>query len=104
MVIYLVSGMDIQVTPSAHTYALKYNLVYFLCKVTGEEKAEVTWAFNGKLIKSPPPYAMKWSEGGMLMIRPLFVGRSDGFYECIAKDSKGTTMRKGFQLTVKEGR
>ena len=37
------------------------------------------------------------------MIRPLFVGRTDGRYECVAKDTKGKTIRKGFRLTVKAG-
>ena len=38
------------------------------------------------------------------MIRPLFVGRTDGRYECVAKDTKGKTIRKGFRLTVKAGK
>ena len=85
---------------------MKYNLVYFLCEVknAGSSAVEISWAVNDKLVRSPPPYSLKWSRGKILMIRPLFMGRSDGFYECIAKDKTGKTVRKGFRMTVKQGK
>ncbi len=99
---FIFAGMTMRISPSRSIYAKKYNLVYFRCQVKGPEKPVITWAFNGKVITKPPPYALKWVEGGIMMIRPLFVGRSDGFYECIASDGK-KTIRKGFRLTVTEG-
>ena len=72
-------------------------------KNAGSSTVEISWAVNGKIVNTPPPYKLKWSKGGILMIRPLFVGRSDGLYECIVKDKAGNTKRKGFRLTVKEG-
>lgn len=80
--------------------------MYFRCRVTGPDRASVTvtWTVNGTFVGfPPPPYKMSWSQGGVLMIRPLFVGRTDGLYECVAKDKKGTAIRKGFRLTVKAG-
>eukprot|EP00794_Sanderia_malayensis_P007839 gene7839-8688_t len=93
--------LTIQTSPSKDIYARKYNVVYFVCKVDGPEKVTVTWKYNGKPVTRPPPYPMPWSQGGVLMIRPLFVGRSDGYYECVASDSR-TTLNRGFNLTVKE--
>lgn len=85
---------------------MKYNHVYFLCQVknAGNSSIDLSWSVNGKPVGSrPPPYKLSWKQGGILLIRPLFVGKANGFYECIAKDSKGTTLRKGFNLTVVEG-
>ena len=76
-----------------------------MCKVkyAGSSSVTISWLVNGRPVNSPPPYKLKWKYGGIMMIRPLFVGRSNGLYECVAKDTKGTTVRKGFRLTVKEG-
>lgn len=99
-------AFDIEITPSEDLYAVKYNLVYFLCKVVNAGRSApitVSWAVNGKRVDGPPPYKFKWKYGGILMIRPLFVGRTDGFYECVATDRLGRIKRKGFSVTVKEG-
>ena len=102
--LYLLA-FDIEITPSKDLYAVKHNFVYFLCKVVnaGSSTVKISWAVNGKIVGRPPPYKLEWKHGGMLMIRPLFVGRSDGFYECLATDDSGKTIRKGFSVTVKEG-
>ena len=100
-----VAAFDIKITPSTNIYGVKYNHIYFLCEVknAGSSRVTISFAINGKVLLRPPPYPLNWKHGRILMIRPLFVGRSDGFYECIANDTTGKSIRKGFRLTVKEG-
>jgi len=104
LVLWKANAFDIEINPSRDIYGVKYNHVYLLCEVknAGSSKVTVSFAVNGKVLLRPPPYPLNWKRGKILMIRPLFVGRSDGFYECIANDTTGKSIRKGFRLTVKE--
>ena len=80
--------------------AKKYGRVFIMCKLKNPHIYEVQWYRNFKTIEMPPPYPFTWKWGGILMVRPLVPGKTDGYYECAAALDGRQHFLKGINITI----
>ncbi|XP_065646412.1 uncharacterized protein LOC100198846 isoform X5 [Hydra vulgaris] len=80
----------------------KQEHIFLSCKVDTDyiKVSQIRWTRNNKEINLGPPYTITWEKGKVLMIRPVIIGITDGYYECIA--SLGTAeIKKSVKIIVK---
>ncbi|XP_047134167.1 uncharacterized protein LOC100198846 isoform X1 [Hydra vulgaris] len=80
----------------------KQEHIFLSCKVDTDyiKVSQIRWTRNNKEINLGPPYTITWEKGKVLMIRPVIIGITDGYYECIA--SLGTVeIKKSVKIIVK---
>lgn len=80
----------------------RFKQIFLSCEPNDHlAKANISWEHNSKQLNIPPPYRIPWSKGSVLMVRPLWEGRNDGLYECIAYSKYRGMVKRGVIISVR---
>ena len=79
--------------------------IFLFCSVDANfiKNSQIRWRRNNQEITLSPPYSIAWERGKLLMIRPVIVGITDGYYECVA-NLGSVELQKSVKITVKNGK
>ncbi|XP_024937645.1 tyrosine-protein phosphatase Lar isoform X9 [Cephus cinctus] len=74
----------------------------FYCSAQGSPTPQIHWRKNGRKVSpSQTRYLMQtYSDGALLRIEPVRIGRDDTVYECLAENGVGDAVSAQAQLTV----
>ncbi|XP_047134170.1 uncharacterized protein LOC100198178 isoform X1 [Hydra vulgaris] len=80
----------------------KQEHIFLSCKVDTDyiKVSQIRWTRNNKEINLGPPYTITWEKGKVLMIRPVIIGITDGYYECVAS-LESAEIKKSVKVIVK---